>query len=85
MSPQLRTPLCDLLGINYLALTGLLHAIGPAQGRPVPPLNLVGYYGGGGMLLAFGIMAGLSEASRSGRGQVVDAAMVDGTSRYAQA
>ena len=66
--------------LNYLALTGLLHAIGPAQGRPVPPLNLVGDYGGGGMLLAFGIMAGLWEASRSGRGQVVDAAMVDGAS-----
>jgi alpha-methylacyl-CoA racemase len=66
--------------LNYLALTGLLHAIGPADGRPVPPLNLVGDYGGGGMLLAFGIVAGLLEASRSGRGQVIDAAMVDGAS-----
>jgi alpha-methylacyl-CoA racemase len=66
--------------LNYLAVTGLLHAIGPADGRPVPPLNLVGDYGGGGMLLAFGIVAGLLEASRSGRGQVVDAAMVDGVS-----
>jgi alpha-methylacyl-CoA racemase len=75
--PLARTPGHDL---NYLALTGLLHAIGPAHGRPVPPLNLVGDYGGGGMLLAFGLVAGLLEASRSGRGQVVDAAMVDGAS-----
>jgi alpha-methylacyl-CoA racemase len=66
--------------LNYLALTGLLHAIGPAQGRPVPPLNLVGDYGGGGMLLAFGIVSGLLEAFRSQRGQVLDAAMVDGVS-----
>jgi alpha-methylacyl-CoA racemase len=66
--------------LNYLAITGLLHAIGPAEGRPVPPLNLVGDYGGGGMLLAFGIVSGLLEASRSGRGQVLDAAMVDGVS-----
>jgi alpha-methylacyl-CoA racemase len=65
--------------LNYIARSGLLHAIGPADGRPVPPLNLVGDYGGGGMLLAFGIVAGLIEASRSGRGQVVDAAMLDGT------
>ena len=64
--------------LNYLAITGLLHAIGPAQGRPVPPLNLVGDYGGGGMLLAFGIVSGLLEASRLQRGQVIDAAMVDG-------
>jgi alpha-methylacyl-CoA racemase len=65
--------------LNYLAITGLLHAIGP-EGRPVPPLNLVGDYGGGGMLLAFGIVSGLLEASRSQRGQVLDAAMVDGVS-----
>ena len=65
--------------LNYLALSGLLHAIGPADGRPVPPLNLVGDYGGGGMLLAFGIVAGLFEAGRSGRGQVLDAAMLDGS------
>ena len=64
--------------INYLALTGLLHAIGPAE-RPVPPLNLVGDFGGGGMLLAFGVVCGVLEAARSGRGQVVDAAMVDGS------
>jgi alpha-methylacyl-CoA racemase len=64
--------------INYIALTGLLHAIGRGGDRPVPPLNLVGDYGGGGMLLAFGIVCGLLEAQRSGKGQVVDAAMVDG-------
>jgi alpha-methylacyl-CoA racemase len=64
--------------INYIALTGLLHAIGRAGDRPVPPLNLVGDYGGGGMLLAFGIVCGLLETQRSGKGQVVDAAMVDG-------
>ena len=64
--------------INYIALTGLLHAIGRAGDAPVPPLNLVGDFGGGGMLLAFGMVCGLLEAQRSGRGQVVDAAMVDG-------
>lgn len=64
--------------LNYIALTGALHAIGPAGGKPVPPLNLVGDYGGGALYLAFGIMAALFERQRSGRGQVVDAAMVDG-------
>jgi alpha-methylacyl-CoA racemase len=64
--------------INYIALTGALHAIGPAGGKPVPPLNLVGDYGGGALYLAFGLMAALFERQRSGRGQVVDAAMVDG-------
>jgi len=69
--------------INYIALTGVLHAIGRAGGAPVPPLNLVGDFGGGGMLLAFGIVCALLEAQRSGRGQVVDAAMVDGASLLA--
>ena len=64
--------------LNYLALTGLLQAIGPAGGAPLPPLNLVADYGGGAMFLAFGVMAALWERQRSGRGQVVDAAMVDG-------
>ena len=64
--------------LNYIALTGALHGIGPAAGKPVPPLNLVGDYGGGALYLAFGIMAALYERQRSGRGQVVDAAMVDG-------
>jgi alpha-methylacyl-CoA racemase len=64
--------------INYISLTGALHAIGRAGQPPVPPLNLVGDFGGGGMLLAFGVVAALLETSRSGKGQVVDAAMVDG-------
>jgi alpha-methylacyl-CoA racemase len=64
--------------IDYVALAGALHPIGQAGGPPVPPLNLVGDFGGGGMLLALGVVAALLEASRSGRGQVVDAAMVDG-------
>jgi alpha-methylacyl-CoA racemase len=64
--------------LNYIALTGALHAIGPAGGAPVPPLNLVGDYGGGALYLAFGVMAALFERQRSGLGQVVDAAMVDG-------
>jgi alpha-methylacyl-CoA racemase len=66
--------------INYIALTGILHAIGRADSAPVPPLNLIGDFGGGGMVLAFGIVCALLEAQRSGRGQVVDAAMVDGAS-----
>ncbi|HEX5325771.1 MAG TPA: CaiB/BaiF CoA-transferase family protein [Acetobacteraceae bacterium] len=73
-------PLAKAAGhdINYIALTGVLHAIGPVDGKPVPPLNLVGDFGGGGMLLALGMVCGLLEAMRSGQGQVVDAAMVDG-------
>ena len=66
--------------INYIALSGALHAIGRAGSAPVPPLNLVGDFGGGGMLLGFGIACALFEAQRSGRGQVVDAAMVEGAS-----
>ena len=64
--------------INYIALAGPLGAIGRAGEAPVPPLNLVGDFGGGGMLLAFGVACGLLEAARSGEGQVIDAAMVDG-------
>ena len=64
---------------NYIALSGALHAIGRKGEKPVPPLNLVGDFGGGGMLLAFGMACGLVESIRSGKGQVVDAAMVDGT------
>lgn len=64
--------------INYIGLSGALHAIGRKGERPVPPLNLVGDFGGGGMLLAFGVVCGLLEAQRSGQGQVIDAAMVDG-------
>lgn len=65
--------------INYIALSGVLHSIGNAGGKPVPPLNLVGDFGGGGMLLALGVVAGLLEAQKSGKGQVVDAAMTDGS------
>jgi alpha-methylacyl-CoA racemase len=64
--------------INYIALSGVLHALGREGDKPLPPMNLVGDFGGGGMLLAFGIVSALFEAQRSGQGQVVDAAMVDG-------
>ena len=64
--------------INYIAVAGVLWSIGRAGERPVPPLNLVGDFGGGGMMLAFGVVAAILEARRSGQGQVVDAAMVDG-------
>ena len=73
-------PMADRAGhdINYISLAGVLHAVGRKGQAPVPPLNLVGDFGGGGMFLAFGVVAALLEASRSGTGQVVDAAMVDG-------
>ncbi len=69
--------------INYIALAGVLHAFGRRGEPPVPPLNLVGDFGGGGMLLGFGIACALLEAQRSGKGQVVDAAMVEGASLLA--
>ncbi|HEY7106348.1 MAG TPA: CaiB/BaiF CoA-transferase family protein [Acidimicrobiia bacterium] len=69
--------------INYLALSGTLSMIGRVGDPPVPPLNLVADFGGGGMLLAFGIVCGILEAARSGEGQVVDAAMVDGAALLA--
>jgi alpha-methylacyl-CoA racemase len=73
-------PLAKAAGhdLNYIALTGALHAIGRADSPPPPPLNLVGDFGGGGLMLAYGILAALLERARSGKGQVVDAAMVDG-------
>jgi len=73
-------PLRDRAGhdINYIAVTGALDAIGPPGGKPTPPLNLVGDFGGGALYLAMGILAALLERETSGRGQVVDAAMVDG-------
>ena len=73
-------PLAGAAGhdINYIALAGALDPIGRRGEAPVPPLNLIGDYGGGGMLLAFGVVCGVLEAQRSGRGQVVDTAMVDG-------
>ncbi|MBS3997753.1 MAG: CoA transferase [Hydrogenophaga sp.] len=64
--------------INYIAISGALHAIGRSGSAPVPPLNYVGDFGGGAMLLAVGVLSALLEAGRSGRGQVVDAAMTDG-------
>jgi alpha-methylacyl-CoA racemase len=72
-------PLAQAAGhdINYIAVTGALHAIGPRE-RPVPPLNLLGDYGGGSLYLVTGILAALHEARRSGQGQVVDAAITDG-------
>ncbi|WP_369255374.1 CaiB/BaiF CoA transferase family protein [Geodermatophilus amargosae] len=70
--------------INYISLTGALHAVGPAE-RPFPPLNLVGDYGGGSMMLVVGVLGALVERARTGEGQVVDAAMVDGASVLVQA
>jgi alpha-methylacyl-CoA racemase len=74
-------PLAPTAGhdIDYIAVSGVLHGIGRAGERPVPPINLVGDFGGGGMLLAVGVLAALLERERSGRGQVVDAAMTDGS------
>src|SRR5271168_37305 len=73
-------PLAHAAGhdINYIALSGVLASIGRKGEAPVPPLNLVGDFGGGGLYLALGVVAGLLEAQKSGKGQVVDAAMVDG-------
>ena len=66
--------------LNYIALTGVLDSIGRKGGPPTPPLNLVGDYGGGALYLAMGMLAAIIECKTSGRGQVVDAAMVDGAS-----
>ncbi len=69
--------------INYIALSGTLSMIGRAGEKPTPPINLIGDFGGGGMLLAFGVVCGILEAGRSGLGQVIDAAMVDGAALLA--
>lgn len=73
-------PMAPLAGhdINYIALAGALHSFGQAGGKPQFPVNLVGDFGGGGMLMAFGVMAAVFSAQRTGSGQVVDCAMVDG-------
>jgi alpha-methylacyl-CoA racemase len=73
-------PLAQAAGhdINYVALSGMLHAMGRAGSPPAPPLNLVGDFGGGAMMLAFGVVCAVLEARGSGKGQVVDAAMTDG-------
>lgn len=73
-------PMAPLAGhdINYIALAGVLHGIGQAGGKPQIPVNLVGDFGGGGMMMAFGVMAAVFSAQRTGKGQVIDCAMVDG-------
>ena len=73
-------PLAQAAGhdLNYIALAGALHAIGPANGKPSVPLNLIGDFGGGALYLAMGMLAAILEARQSGQGQVVDTAMVDG-------
>lgn len=73
-------PLAETAGhdINYIALSGALHAMGEKDSKPMIPLNLVGDFGGGGMMFAFGMVCAMLEAQKSGRGQVVDAAMIDG-------
>ncbi|MGW0182868.1 CaiB/BaiF CoA transferase family protein [Nocardia sp. NPDC003345] len=79
-------PLADRAGhdINYISLTGVLHAIGRKGERPVPPLNMVGDFGGGSMFLVFGVLAALVERQNSGKGQVIDSAMIDGTLALSQ-
>ncbi|MEZ0053936.1 alpha-methylacyl-CoA racemase [Mycobacterium sp. MAA66] len=79
-----RGPLASTAGhdINYIALTGTLDLIGRPGERPVPPGNIIGDFAGGGMLLAMGVLAALYERERSGKGQVIDAAMVDGAALY---
>ncbi len=79
-------PMAGAVGhdINYIGLTGALHSIRDADGQPVPPVNLVGDYGGGSMFLVLGILAALHERHTSGVGQVVDAAIIDGTSALMQ-
>lgn len=73
-------PLAQRAGhdLNYIGLTGLLNQIGPTGGKPVVPLNVIGDFGGGGLLMAYGLVCALLESGRSGQGQVVDAAMMDG-------
>jgi len=77
-------PLAQKAGhdINYIALTGVLHAIGTQGGKPVVPLNVIADFGGGGLLLAFGMMCALLHARATGHGQVVDAAMIDGAASF---
>jgi alpha-methylacyl-CoA racemase len=70
--------------INYISLNGVLHSIGRVNERPVPPLNLVGDFGGGSMFVLIGILAALWERQTSGKGQVIDAAMIDGSSVLVQ-
>lgn len=78
-------PLAERAGhdLNYVALAGVLHDIGPKGGKPCIPLNFLGDFGGGGLVLAFGMVCALLEARGSGRGQVIDAAMIDGAALLA--
>ena len=69
--------------INYIALSGVLDCVGRAGQQPTPPVNLLGDFGGGGMLLAFGMLAGILHAQKTGEGQVIDCAMVDGSALLA--
>ena len=69
--------------INYIALSGVLDCVGRAGDRPTPPINLIGDFGGGGMLLAFGMLAAILHAEKTGQGQVIDCAMVDGSALLA--
>jgi len=75
-------PLAHTAGhdINYISLSGALHAIGPKNGPPAIPLNLIGDYGGGGMMLAYGLVCGILESKTSGAGQTIDVSMVEGSS-----
>jgi alpha-methylacyl-CoA racemase len=77
-------PLAKTAGhdINYIALTGMLHQIGTTSGKPVPPLNVIGDFGGGGLMVAFGILCAVHERSRTGKGQVVDTAMIDSVASF---
>ena len=74
-------PIAHIAGhdINYIALSGVLHSIGEAGGPPVPPLNLVGDFGGGALYLAMGVLAGIINARSTGKGQVIDCSMVEGS------
>src|SRR3546814_13404854 len=78
-------PLAQAAGhdINYIALAGNLHGYGRAEGKPTPPVNAVGDFGGGGMLLAFAMLAGILSARATGKGSVIDCAMVDGAALLA--
>lgn len=77
-------PLAKTAGhdINYIALTGMLHQIGSLNGKPVPPLNVIGDFGGGGLMVAFGILCAVHERVRTGKGQVVDTAMIDSVASF---
>src|SRR2546425_236182 len=78
MGPSGRLSQCGGHDINYIGLAGSLAQVGRRGAPPTPPLNIVGDFGGGGLLLAFGIVAALLDARRTGQGRVVDAAMIDG-------